>query len=171
MNAETNDIVERLRTWIWDQREKHGDDLVALSPAFDLILNKIDELAAEALALQGAGWQPGLVELRAANVARQAVWCPEQVPDLSFRGNELAGEVGEACNVIKKLERERLGWKGSRDTVAHLGEELADIIICTDLVALSAGIDLASAVVGKFNSTSEKVGIPVFLPPPPQGGQ
>lgn len=87
-----------------------------------------------------------LEALRAANVARQAEWCPDQVPDLSFRGNELAGEIGEACNVIKKLERERLGWRGSRDTVEHLAEELADGIICIDLVAERVGIDLWPAV-------------------------
>lgn len=98
--------------------------------------------------------------LREANVARQAEWCPEQVPDLSFRGNELAGETGEVCNVIKKLERERLGWRGSRDTVEHLSEELADVVICADLVAISAGIDLNAAVAAKFNATSEKVGLP-----------
>jgi NTP pyrophosphatase (non-canonical NTP hydrolase) len=52
------------------------------------------------------------------------------VLSLAYKGNELAGEAGEACNVIKKLERERLGMPGSRDTVAHLAEELADVIIC-----------------------------------------
>lgn len=100
-------------------------------------------------------------ELRAANKARQAAWCPEQIPpDLSFRGNELAGETGEVCNVIKKLERERLGWRGSRDTLSHLAEELADVVICADLVAIAAGIDLRTAVVMKFNATSVKVGLP-----------
>ncbi len=98
--------------------------------------------------------------LREANVARQAAWCPDQLPDLSFRGNELGGEVGEALNVIKKLERERHGWRGSRDTVDHLAEELADVVICTDLVAITAGIDLDAAVRSKFNATSEKVGLP-----------
>jgi NTP pyrophosphatase (non-canonical NTP hydrolase) len=103
--------------------------------------------------------------LREANVARQAAWCPDQVPDLSFRGNELGGEVGEALNVIKKLERERHGWRGSRDTVAHLAEELADVVICADLVAITAGIDLDEAVTAKFNATSEKVGLPHRLDP------
>ena len=101
-----------------------------------------------------------LPTLREANIARQAAWCPDQVPDLSFRGNELGGEVGEALNVIKKLERERHGWRGSRDTVEHLAEELADVVICADLVAITAGIDLDAAVVAKFNATSEKVGLP-----------
>lgn len=103
--------------------------------------------------------------LRDANIARQADWCPEQVPDLSFRGNELAGEVGEVCNVIKKLERERLGWRGSRDTVEHLAEELGDVVICASLIAISAGIDLDESVIAKFNATSEKVGLPHRLTP------
>lgn len=101
--------------------------------------------------------------LRAATTARQKIWCPNGLPDLSFRGNELAGETGEACNVIKKLERERHGWKGSRDTKEHLAQELADVIICADLIALQAGIDLAEAVRSKFNETSEKVGIAVTI--------
>lgn len=98
--------------------------------------------------------------LREANEARQRDWCPEQLPDLSFRGNEIAGEVGEVCNVIKKLERERLGWRGSRDTIDHLAEELGDVVICASLIAIAAGIDLDSAVEAKFNATSEKVGLP-----------
>lgn len=116
---------------------------------------------------EGEVAQDILPNLRSANLARQAAWCPDQVPDLSFRGNELAGETGEVCNVIKKLERERLGWRGSRDTKEHLAEELADVVICADLCALSAGIDLNEAVVAKFNATSEKVGLPQRLAAPP----
>lgn len=37
------DVAAQLRDWIWQQIEQHGDDLVAMRPAFDLILNKIDE--------------------------------------------------------------------------------------------------------------------------------
>ncbi len=97
--------------------------------------------------------------LRAANLARQAEWDAGNQLTLSYRGNELAGEVGEACNVIKKLERERLGIRGSRDTLAHLAEELADVMICCDLIAMAAGIDLDAAVRAKFNATSAKVGL------------
>lgn len=102
-------------------------------------------------------------ELQRAHVERQEEWCPDQKPDLSFRGNELGGECGEAQNVIKKLERERHGWRGSRDTVEHLGEELADVIHCAVLCAITAGIDLEPAVIAKFNSTSEKNGLATFL--------
>lgn len=104
-----------------------------------------------------------LAALHAANIARQAEWCPDQVTDLSFRGNELGGECGEAQNVIKKLERERHGWAGSRATKEQLAEELADVVICADLCAVTAGIDLGAAVVAKFNATSGKVGLATRL--------
>lgn len=104
-----------------------------------------------------------LADLRAANIARQEEWCPDQKPDLSFRGNELAGETGEACNVIKKLERARHGWAGSRATEQDLADELADVMICADLAALAAGVDLQAAVLRKFNATSEKVGLKTRL--------
>jgi NTP pyrophosphatase (non-canonical NTP hydrolase) len=104
-------------------------------------------------------------ELRIANVLRQAEWCPDpdQQPDLSFRGNELAGETGEACNVIKKLERARHGWRGSLASYEDLADELADVVICADLVAWQAGVDLGAAVVRKFNATSKKQGHSVTL--------
>jgi NTP pyrophosphatase (non-canonical NTP hydrolase) len=96
-------------------------------------------------------------KLRAANILRQNEWDPTgQVEnDLAFKGIELAGEVGEACNVIKKLLRERSGIRGSRATLQDLAEELADVVICADLVAMAAGIALDLAVVRKFNATSE----------------
>lgn len=97
--------------------------------------------------------------LRAANIARQAEWDTKGQITLAYRGNELAGEVGEACNLIKKLERERMGIAGSRASVAELAEELADVIICADLIAMQLGIDLQAAVADKFNKTSEKVGL------------
>lgn len=102
--------------------------------------------------------------LRAANQLRQAEWPGAAIrTDASFRGNELAGETGEACNVIKKLERERLGIAGSRDTVSHLAEELADVVICADLIADTYGIDLWAAIRAKFNATSNKIGVGVYL--------
>ena len=101
--------------------------------------------------------------LRSANVARQLEWDSGGRIDAAYRGNELAGEVGEACNVIKKLERERRGIRGSRATVAELADELADVIICVDLIAMQYGIDLEAAVARKFNATSEKVGLATRL--------
>ena len=98
-----------------------------------------------------------------ANVHRAAIWDPFEDLNLAFKGVELAGEVGEACNVIKKLERERLGLQGSRATIEMLAEELADVLICADLVAVMCGIDLEQAVVNKFNSTSKKLNLPTRM--------
>jgi NTP pyrophosphatase (non-canonical NTP hydrolase) len=112
--------------------------------------------------------------LRAANAARQIEWGrSDQKIGLGFRAIELAGETGEACNIVKKLEREKLGLQGSRATTADLAAELADVAICADLTALSAGIDLGQAIVEKFDATSEAQGLATRLassqptPPPP----
>lgn len=97
--------------------------------------------------------------LREANEARQEEWDTNGSITIAYRGNELAGEVGEACNIIKKLERERMGIRGSRSTKEALAEELADVIICADLIAMHEGIDLKKAVAVKFNKTSEANGL------------
>jgi NTP pyrophosphatase (non-canonical NTP hydrolase) len=97
--------------------------------------------------------------LRVVNEIRQQEWDPNDQITIEYRGNELAGEVGEACNVIKKLARERLGIRGTRATMAQLAEELADVVICVDLIAMQAGIDLDESVRQKFNATSEKYGL------------
>lgn len=78
--------------------------------------------------------------LRDANVARQAEWDTGNQVDLSWRCNELAGEAGEVCNVLKKLHRERLGIVGSRATKDDLADELADVMICVDLVGMHENI-------------------------------
>lgn len=98
-----------------------------------------------------------LVSLRYANIARDKEWDPEDKCTLSFRGNELAGETGEACNILKKLER--MGIVGSRSSKEQLAKELADVVICADLCALEFDIDLGEAVLDKFNETSEKYGL------------
>lgn len=80
-------------------------------------------------------------DLRAANVARQAEWDGDsKAQNLKWRANELFGEAGEAANIIKKLHRERVGIRGSRATLTDLAEELADIVICLDLFAMTADI-------------------------------
>lgn len=104
-----------------------------------------------------------LERLRNASILRESKWPGAYAITPSYRGNELGGECGEAQNIIKKLERERLGIAGSRSTPDALGEELADIIICCDLIAQDYDIDLWTEIVKKFNKTSKKVGIDVLL--------
>jgi len=73
--------------------------------------------------------------LREANRARAEIWGKGNI-DLHWRLNELAGEVGETCNLLKKIERERLGEPGSRTDGDALGSELADVLICLDLAMM-----------------------------------
>jgi NTP pyrophosphatase (non-canonical NTP hydrolase) len=107
-----------------------------------------------------------LKDLRVANQQRQREWDKDSGITASYRAMELGGEVGEALNVVKKLERERLGIRGSRATPEHLAEELADVVICVDLLALHYGVDLGSAIIRKFNATSDKVGLVTRLTEP-----
>jgi len=98
-------------------------------------------------------------DLRQANVERNKEFDPENLITASFRGLELAGEVGELCNVIKKLERERLELPGSRTTMLSLAKEIADVLITLDLLAMHYSIDLGEATRYKFNSTSTRMGL------------
>lgn len=100
-------------------------------------------------------------QIQEALAVRDLEWDPYNKLTLEFRGVELAGETGEACNVIKKLVRERLGLRGSRATVQDLKDELEDVIICAALAANAAGIKLNIA--DKFNASSRKLGLNVFL--------
>lgn len=79
----------------------------------------------------------------------------------------LAGEVGEAGNVIKKLNRLRDGIQGNKETPdqlrRQLSDELADVYLYLDLLAQAAHVDLPAAIVRKFNATSERLGFPERL--------
>jgi NTP pyrophosphatase (non-canonical NTP hydrolase) len=101
--------------------------------------------------------------LRRANRQRQDEWDPNKTIDPLYRATELAGEMGAALNVVKKLERERRGIAGSRATKDDLRHELADVLICLDLLAEEYGIDLGEATREKFNATSQKVGLTTRL--------
>lgn len=76
-------------------------------------------------------------DLRSGNVARGIEWSNGAKDGAEFYAIELFGEVGEALNVIKKLERERLGMVGSRASLQDLADELADAYICVDLLAIA----------------------------------
>lgn len=104
-----------------------------------------------------------LTELREANIKRDAEWNPNKLLTLVFRGNELGGEAGEAQNILKKIERERLNLVGSRASPEMLAEELADVIICVDLIAMEMGISMEEAIRKKFNKTSSERNLNVFL--------
>lgn len=115
-------------------------------------------------------------ELRRVNVARCQRWHPGFPDDetwmLSDWACAMAGEAGEALNVVKKLRRIDLGTLPpstiSRESdrtnlLANLGEELADTVIYADLLAAKAHIDLARWVRVKFNGVSIREGWPERL--------
>ena len=69
--------------------------------------------------------------------------------------NALAGEVGELCNLIKKIRR---GDKIERRAIA---EEFADVIIYVDILASQFNLDLDKIIVHKFNKVSKRVFCPL----------
>ena len=54
----------------------------------------------------------------------------------------------------------RIHDKARRKAIA---EELADVVICVDLIAARFGINLWDAILDKFNATSHKTGLEVWL--------
>lgn len=74
----------------------------------------------------------------------------------------VAGELGEAANVVKKLNRVRDGIPGNKETEAELrlmlADEIADTVIYLDLLAQAAGFDLQQIRDAKFAKTSAKIG-------------
>jgi NTP pyrophosphatase (non-canonical NTP hydrolase) len=120
-----------------------------------------------------------LAELRQANGARVLLWHNDRFGSDSWIGdgldwsgadwsNAMCGEAGEAANVVKKIRRLETAAKwANKETPSalreKLGDELADTIIYADLLAAHYGIDLAAAVVRKFNAVSEREGFPQKL--------
>ena len=105
-----------------------------------------------------------LRRLREANRERAEHWRNGAPPTpVDFDRIELAGEAGELLNEVKKLMSAVLGLLGEKPDTTGAQEELGDVVICADLLADKLGIDLAEAVRGKFDKTSDKHGFPVKL--------
>lgn len=80
----------------------------------------------------------------------------------------IMGELGEAANVAKKLNRIRDGIPGNDDSEEtlrrKLKQEIADTFIYLDLTAQAAGFTLGDVVMEVFHEKSRKIG---YCPPPP----
>ena len=107
-----------------------------------------------------------LAALRPINVQRatESFKCYDNQP-LTYWTTALAGEVGELCNMIKKIQRvERGGVDGGSSYTAKditkemLKEEIGGIAIYLDLLASLLDISLEEAIIETFNSKSEKYG-------------
>ena len=90
--------------------------------------------------------------LRRANEVRQLEWDGNgHAMNDDWRMNELMGETGEVCNVLKKLHRERAGVPGSRAGKEMLADEIADVVICLDLFLLTKGIGPTAPIMNLVN--------------------
>ena len=108
-----------------------------------------------------------LDDLRSKNAERQEFWIGSDNVDVLFRAVEFAGEAGELSNAVKKLHRARNGIIGNnlseKELYENLVEEMGDVLITLDLLAQHYNINLEEATKAKFNKTSKKVNIDVFL--------
>lgn len=108
--------------------------------------------------------------LREANLARREVWHALNTEQWGLVDwtNELAGETGEACDVVKKIRRVETGVtkRGPRtkgELYEALWKEIADVVIVADLVGAEAGFLLGVAVREKFNEVTRKHDLGVYL--------
>jgi NTP pyrophosphatase (non-canonical NTP hydrolase) len=106
-------------------------------------------------------------KLTHTNLLRQKHWGGSENIDGLFRAVELGEETGEVLGAVKKLQRadkKVVGNTASRAAIFdNLKEEIGDVVICASLLAIEYDIDLGSCVIDKFNATSRKHDIPVFL--------
>ena len=103
-----------------------------------------------------------LDDLRNANTRR----CPEFHAGIGVEiwgpmqwGCALAGEAGELCNELKKLERDG----DTPERKRKIEDEMADVLCYLDLTAARLGIDLESITRRKFNAVSDRIGSKVRL--------
>lgn len=99
-----------------------------------------------------------LEELRQANLKRsEETFHSIDSWSLTDWACAAAGELGEACNLIKKRRR------GDDINTEDIADEIADTLIYLDLLSSRLGEELSIAVRRKFNAVSERTGSSVFL--------
>lgn len=79
----------------------------------------------------------------------------------------ILGELGEAANVVKKLNRIRDDIRGNKESEAELRtklqRELGDVFVYLDLLCRALGFSAFDAAIEVFNSKSKEIGYPVEL--------
>lgn len=77
------------------------------------------------------------------------------------------GELGEAANIAKKLNRVRDGIPGNKETPdelrAKLRREIGDTFVYLDLLAQAHDFTVADAAVEVFDAKSAEIGYPKRL--------
>lgn len=104
------------------------------------------------------------------NFTRAIRWHPAGITEWSLSDwfTALAGEVGEAGNIIKKLNRyrDKIQQKGTpeKDELQEkLKMEIGDVFMYLDLLARRAGFNLEDCIRDTFNRVSVREGFPERL--------
>jgi NTP pyrophosphatase (non-canonical NTP hydrolase) len=121
-----------------------------------------------------------LNELKKVNEKRSLDGFKMKLSDwsLSQWSNAIAGEVGELCNIIKKVERGDFHKKPENASAIleynnayaaaeyrkEIGKEAADIVVYLDLLCSREGIDLGAEIVKKFNEVSDRIKSNIKIP-------
>ena len=107
-----------------------------------------------------------LTKFREINVqrAKYGFKCYDNQP-ITYWTTALAGEVGELCNMVKKIQRVELGgvdggssYTAKDITPDMLKDEIGGIAIYLDLLASLLGISLEDAIIETFNNKSTQLG-------------
>jgi NTP pyrophosphatase (non-canonical NTP hydrolase) len=79
--------------------------------------------------------------------------------------NAMAGEVGEACNLAKKIDRHLDATRGNlgndsdvEELKRKLAREIGDVGIYADLFAQRMGTTLEACIRDAFNAKSDQIG-------------
>jgi NTP pyrophosphatase (non-canonical NTP hydrolase) len=104
--------------------------------------------------------------LRRKNIERSIEWCNGDSPGVMFATVEFCGEAGELADAVKKLYRAMNNMTSSmsnEEASQAVEEEIADVMITLDLVAREFDIDIEEVTRRKFNKTSAKYNLSVFM--------
>lgn len=113
-----------------------------------------------------------LSDITETNLARCERWHPgfpqDDTWNLADWSNAMCGEAGELANVVKKIRRKQTGFVGvldgdMQDLLQKAADEVADVYLYLNLVAVKLGVDFQRAIVKKFNEVSELQGFPERL--------
>jgi NTP pyrophosphatase (non-canonical NTP hydrolase) len=110
-------------------------------------------------------WKDGWRHLSQTNLKRCLLWHPNGLEEWSISDWAVAaaGEMGEVCDAVKKMNRARDGLQGKTSDAEAVGKEIADTVIYLDLLAQRLGFDLADLVEQKFNEVSDREGFDIKL--------
>lgn len=110
-------------------------------------------------------------DLFATAAGEQLALCIWRVPPPSYRratiymdAVALASAAGKLCDIVKKMNRNRDGLQGNRQTPQELRQDLRHYLgmvgRALETLAGRQGYNIALCVVEKFNQVSEKLGFP-----------